>query len=70
MQQHIETLVDLNTYIIDSQKPAQYLIDDYDLIDKDPEEFRRRGMVAYGITEDQLSVVKTYEIHSILTVNI
>ncbi|MEC0169738.1 hypothetical protein [Paenibacillus graminis] len=45
-------------------------IDDYELIDKDPEEFLRRGMEAYGITKDQLSVVTPYEIHSILTVNI
>ncbi|WP_156118613.1 hypothetical protein [Paenibacillus sp. FSL P4-0081] len=44
-------------------------IDDYDLIDKDPEECRRRGMEAYGITEAQLSVVTTHEIHSILIVN-
>lgn len=45
-------------------------IHDYDLIDLDPEEFLRRGREAYGITEDQLSVVTPYEIHSILTVNI
>lgn len=45
------------------------MIDDYDLLDKDPEECRRRGMEAYGITEAQLSVVTPYEIHSILIVN-
>ncbi len=43
---------------------------DYELIDSDPEEFLRRGMEAYGITDDQKSVVTPYEIHSILTVNI
>lgn len=41
-------------------------VDDYDLIDKDPEEFKRRGMEAYSITKSQLSVVTPYEIHSIL----
>ncbi|HEY2492694.1 MAG TPA: hypothetical protein VGI33_07280 [Paenibacillus sp.] len=45
-------------------------IDDYYLMDEDPEEFLRKGMEAYGITEPQLSVVTPYEIHSILTVNI
>lgn len=45
------------------------MIDDYDLIDKDPEECKRRGMEAYGISESQLSVVIPYEIHSILIVN-
>lgn len=44
-------------------------IDDYELLDKDPEECKRRGMEAYGITESQLSVVTPYEIHSILIVN-
>ncbi|MNC08780.1 hypothetical protein D3C75_563820 [compost metagenome] len=44
-------------------------IDDYDLMELDPEEFLRRGMEAYGITESQLSVVTPYEIHSILIVN-
>lgn len=44
-------------------------IDDYDLLEKYPDECRRRGMEAYGITEDQLSVVTPYEIHSILIVN-
>ncbi|WP_160311796.1 hypothetical protein [Paenibacillus sp. IHB B 3415] len=42
------------------------MIDDYDLIDKDPEECRRRGMEANGITESQLSVVTPHEFHSIL----
>lgn len=51
-------------------KISPTIIDDYDLIDKDPEEFRRRGMEAYGINDTQLSVVTPYEIHSILTVNI
>ncbi|MFE4709504.1 hypothetical protein ACFRAM_01410 [Paenibacillus sp. NPDC056722] len=46
------------------------LIDDYDLIDKDLEECLRLGREAYGITETDLSVVRPYEIHSILTVNI
>lgn len=46
-----------------------HVIDDYDLIDKDPEECKRRGMETYGITEAQLSVVTPYEIHSILIVN-
>jgi hypothetical protein len=45
-------------------------VSDYSLIDEDFEEFQRRGLEAYGITEDQLSVVTPYEIHSILTVNI
>lgn len=44
-------------------------IEDYNLIDKDPEECKRRGMEVYGITEDQLSVVTPYEMHSILIVN-
>ncbi|GGF73027.1 hypothetical protein GCM10010912_17800 [Paenibacillus albidus] len=46
------------------------VIHDYDLFDKDPEEFLRRGRETYGITESQISVVTPYEIHSILTVNI
>lgn len=50
-------------------KNTPTMIDDYDLIDKDPEEFLRRGMEAYGLTESQISVVTTYEIHSILIVN-
>ncbi|MDH6373551.1 hypothetical protein M2444_005383 [Paenibacillus sp. PastF-3] len=45
-------------------------ISDFNLFDEDFVEFQRRGMEAYGITEDQLSVVTPYEIHSILTVNI
>ncbi|MCL6605533.1 MAG: hypothetical protein K6T94_21925 [Paenibacillus sp.] len=45
-------------------------IDDYDLMDKDPAEFLRRGLEAYGLDASQLSVVNTHEIHSILTVNI
>lgn len=45
-------------------------ISDFNLYDEDFEEFRRRGLEAYGITDDQLSVVTPYEIHSILTVNI
>lgn len=45
-------------------------ISDFNLIDEDFEEFQRRGMEAYGITDTQLSVVTPNEIHSILTVNI
>ncbi|QUL57554.1 hypothetical protein KDC22_14385 [Paenibacillus tritici] len=44
-------------------------ISDYNLFDDDFEEFQRRGMEAYGITESQLSVVTPYEMHSILIVN-
>ncbi|WP_179281605.1 hypothetical protein [Paenibacillus sp. VTT E-133280] len=45
-------------------------VSDFNLYDEDFEEFQRRGMEAYGITEDQLSVVTPYKVHSILTVNI
>lgn len=58
----------MDSFSLDETQNSE--IDDYDLIDKDPEEFRRRGMEAYGITDTQLSVVTPYEIHSILTVNI
>lgn len=44
-------------------------LSDYNLIDEDFEEFQRLGMEAYGITDDQKSVVTPYEIHSILIVN-
>lgn len=43
--------------------------EDFELIDRDFEEFLRLGHEAYGITETDLSVVTPYEIHSILIVN-
>ncbi|MEK4188083.1 hypothetical protein [Paenibacillus sp. FSL L8-0494] len=44
-------------------------IHDYDLFDKDFEEFLRQGFESYGIPEGRESVVNMDEIHSILIVN-
>ncbi|WP_157794124.1 hypothetical protein [Paenibacillus donghaensis] len=44
-------------------------ISDFDLIDEDFEEFQRRGLESFGITDTQISVVTPHDIHSILIVN-